>query len=87
MLKTDFDSFLSDKVIEILSNAENAKLLSDNVFFFINDSAFTQDFSVLIKKEEVINWLPNKSEFRLQGIFDTATHTILDNDYKISGNA
>ena len=50
MLKVDLDQFPSDKVIEILSNTENLKFLSNNDIF-INDIDFTQDFSGLIKKE------------------------------------
>ena len=56
MLKVDSDHFPSDKVIEILSNTDKSKFLSDN-YFFINDIDFTQDFSGLINKEEVITWL------------------------------
>ena len=85
MLKIDLDKFPSEKLIEFLSNAENLKILSDKIFF-INDFVFTQDFSGLINKEEGINWLAKNRVFRLQGIFDTATYTILDNDYKISRN-
>ena len=85
MLKVDLDQFPSDKVIEILSNAENLKFLSDNNIF-INDIDFTQDFSGLINKEEVITWLLFNRDFRMQGSYDLATHTILDNDFKISRN-
>ena len=85
MLKVDLDQFPSDTVIEILSNLENIKFLSNNNIF-INDIDFTQDFSGLIKKEEVINWLLDNRDFRMQGSYDLATHTILDNDYKISKN-
>ena len=53
ILKVDLDQFPSDKVIEILSNTEKSKFLSDNIIF-INDFDFTQDFSGLINKEEVI---------------------------------
>ena len=56
MLKVDLHHLSSDKVIEILSNTENSKFLSNNNIF-INDIHFTQDFSGVIKKEEVINWL------------------------------
>ena len=49
MLKVDLDQFESDKVIEILSNTENLKFLSNNNIF-INDIDFTQDFSGLSKK-------------------------------------
>ena len=85
MLKVDLDQFSSDKVIEILSNAENIKFLSNNNIF-INDIDFTQDFSGLIKKEEVISWLIINRDFRMEGSYDLATHTILDNDFKISKN-
>ena len=85
MLKVDLDQFSSDKVIEILSNTEILKFLSNNNIF-INDIDFTQDFSGLIKKEEVINWLLNNRDFRMQQSFDLATHTILDKDFKISRN-
>ena len=85
MLKVDLDQFPSDKVIEILSNAENIKFLSNNNIF-INDIDFTQDFSGLIKKEEVISWLIINRDFRMEGSYDLATHTILDNDFKISKN-
>ena len=85
MLKVDLDQFSSDKVIEILSNTQNLKFLSNNNIF-INDINFTQDFSGLIKKEEVINWLLINRDFRMQQSYDLATHTILDNDFKISRN-
>ena len=85
MLKVDLNQFPSDTVIEILSNLENIKFLSNNMIF-INDIDFTQDFSGLIKKEEVIKWLLDNRDFRMQGSYDLATHTILDNDYKISKN-
>ena len=54
MIKVDLDQFSSDKVIEILSNTENKKFLSNNNIF-INDIDFTQDFSGLINKEEVFS--------------------------------
>ena len=85
MLKVDLDQFPSDKVIEILSNTENLKFLSNNTIF-INDIDFTQDSNGLIKKEEVINWLLINRGFRTQESYDLATHTILDNDFKISRN-
>ena len=85
MLKVDLDQFESDKVIEILSNTENLKFLSNNNIF-INDIDFTQDFSGLINKEEVINWLLFNRDFRKQHSYDLATHTILVNDFKISRN-
>ena len=85
MLKVDLDQYPSDKVIEILSNTEILKFLSNNNIF-INDIGFTQDFSGLIKKEEVITWLLNNRDFRMQESYDLATHTILDNDFKISRN-
>ena len=53
MLKKDLDQFPSDKVIEILSNAEILKFLSDNSIFLI-DLDFTQDISGLINKKEFI---------------------------------
>ena len=55
LLKIDLDRLSSDNVIEILSNTEKIKFLSNNNIFR-NDIDFTQDFSGLIKKEEVINW-------------------------------
>ena len=85
MLKVDLDQFQSDKVIEILSNTEILKFLSNNNIF-INDIDFTQNFSGLIKKEEVINWLSTICDFRMQQSYDLATHTILDNDFKNSRN-
>ena len=85
MLKVDLDQFESDKVIEILSNTENLKFLSNNNIL-VNDIDFTQDFSGLIKKEEDINWLLINRDFRMQHSYDLATHTILDNDFKISRN-
>ena len=85
MLKVDLDQFESDKVIEILSNTENLKFLSHKNIF-MNDIDFTQDFSGLIKKEEVINWFLINRDFRMQHSYDLATHTILDNDFKISRN-
>ena len=85
MLKVDLDQLESDKVFEILSNTENLKFLSNNNIF-INDINFTQDFSGLIKKEEVIKWLLINRDFRMQHSYDLATHTILDNDFKISKN-
>ena len=85
MLKVDLDQFESDKVIEILSITENLKVLSINNIF-INDIDFTQDYSGVIKKEEVITWLLNNRDFRMQQSYDLATHTILDNDFKISKN-
>ena len=85
MLKVDLDHLSSDKVIEILSNTENLKFLSNNNIF-LNDIDFTQDFSGVIKTEEVINWLLTNRDFRMQQSYDLATHTILDNDFKISRN-
>ena len=85
MLKVDLDHIPSDRVIEIFSNTENIKFLSDNNIF-INDIDFTQDFSGLIKKEQVIDYLINNYDFRMQGSSNLAKHTILDNDFKISRN-
>ena len=85
MLKIDLDHLESDKVIEILSNVKNLKFLANNNIF-INDIDFTQDYSGVIKKEEVINWLLTNCDFRMQHSYDLATHTILDNDFKISKN-
>ena len=85
MLKVDLDQFESDKVIEILSNTENLNFLSNNNIF-INDIDFTQDFSDVINKEQVINWLLINRDFRMQQSYDLATNTILDNDFKISRN-
>ena len=85
MLKVDLDQFESDKVIEILSNIENLNFLSNNNIF-INDIDFTQDFNGLINKEQVIDYLINNRDFRLQGSNNLATHTIMDNDFKISRN-
>ena len=85
MLKVDLDHISSDKVIEILSSTENLKFLSNNNIF-INDIDFTQDFSGVITKEEVNNWLLSNRDFRMQHSYDLATHTILDNDFKISKN-
>ena len=85
MLKVDLDHIPSDRVIEIFSNTENIKFLSDNNIF-INDIDFTQDFSGLIKKEQVIDYLINNCDFRMQGSSNLARHTILDNDFKISKN-
>ena len=84
-MKIDIEQFPSDKVIEVLSNAENLKLLSDKKNF-INDLDFTQDFSRLFIREEDNTWLLNNRYFRMQGFCDIATHTILDNDFKISRN-
>ena len=85
MLKVDLDHLSSDNVIEILSNTENLKFLATNNIF-INDIDFTQDYSGVIKKEEVIKWLLTNRDFRMQQSYDLATHTILDNDFKISKN-
>ena len=85
MLKVDQDHLSSDIVIEILSNTENFKFLANNNIF-INDIDFTQDYSGVIKKEEVINWLLTNRDFRMQHSYDLATHTIIDNDFKISKN-
>ena len=85
MLKVDLDQFSSDKLIEILSNTENLNFLSDNNIF-IKDIDFTQDFTGLINKEQVIDYLINNCDFRMQGSYDLAIHIILDNDYKISRN-
>ena len=85
MIKVDLDQFSSDKIIEILWNTENIKFLSNNNIF-INDIDFNQDFSGLINNEEVINWLLINRDFRMQESYVLATHTILDNDFKISRN-
>ena len=85
MLKVDLDQFESDKIIEILSNTEKLNFLSNNNIF-IKDIDFTQDFSGLINKEQVIDYLINNCDFRIQGSYDLATHTVLDNDFKISRN-
>ena len=78
-MRTYLDQFVSDEVIEILSNAENLKLLSDNF-------TFKNDFNGQNNKEEAITWLIIVRDFRMQGSYDLATHTILDNGFKISGN-
>ena len=83
MLKVQLDQFPSDKVIEVLSNTEIVKFLSDNNNF-INDIEFTQDFSGLINKEVVITSLLSNRDSRMQGFYDLATHTTLDNDFKNS---
>ena len=85
MLRVDLDQFQSVKDIEILTNTENLKFLSNNNFF-INDFDFTQDFSGLLNKEDVITWILNNRDFRMQRSFDLATHTRLDNDFKSSRN-
>ena len=85
MLKLDLDQFPFDEVIEILSNAENSKFLSDKIIF-INDIDFTQDFRGLFKKEEVNTWLLLNRVFRKKESYDLAIHTIIDNDFKTSGN-
>ena len=85
MLKVDLDQFESDKVIDILSNTENLNFLYDNNIF-INDIDFTQDLSGLINKEQVIDYLINNCDFRMQGSNEIAKHTILDYDFKISRN-
>ena len=65
MLKVDLDHFLTVKVLEILSNAENLSFLPDNIIF-INDIDFTQDFSGFINKEEVITLLLFIRDFRME---------------------
>ena len=75
MLQVDLNHFPSDKVIEILPNAENIKFSSNNSIFII-EIDFTQDFSSLINKEEVITWLLMNRDFRMQGLYGLATHTI-----------
>ena len=85
MLKVQLDQFPSDKVVEVLSNTENLKFLSDNNNF-INDIDFTQDFSGLVNKEEDITWLLINRDFRTQGFHDLATYTTLDNDFKETRN-
>ena len=85
MLKVDLDLFESDTVIEILSNQDNLNFMKENNIV-INDIDFTQDFSGLIKKEEVIFYSKNNEGLRMQGSYDLATHTILENDYKKSKN-
>ena len=85
MLKVELDQFPSDKVIDILSNTQNLKFLSNNNIF-INDIDFTQDFIGLVNKEKVITWLLINRDFRLEESYDLATHTILDNDFKFSKN-
>ena len=84
-LKVDSDSFPVDKVMELFWNPQNINFLNENSVF-INDIDFTQNFSGLIDKEEVIEYLINNQNFRMQGSDDSATHTVLDNDYKISRN-
>ena len=85
MLEVVLGQFPSDKVFEILSNTENSKFLSDKNIF-TNDFDFTQDFSGIINKEEVITWLLFNRDIHLQESYELATHTILDNDFKISRN-
>ena len=71
--------------MELFWNPQNINFLIDkNVF--INDIDFTQEFSGLIIEEEVMEYLRNNQSFRMQGFYDIATHTILDNDYKKSRN-
>ena len=82
ILKIDLLQFLSDKVIEILSNAESLKFLADNNNFK-NDHDITQDFTDLINKGEVNTWLLITRDFRMQGSYGSATHTILDNNFII----
>ena len=85
MLIVDLDNFKSDKFIETLSNAENSNCLNGNNIFN-NDIYFTQDFSGLIKKEEIIDYLMNIQIFRKQGSYGLETHTILGNDFIKSRN-
>ena len=73
-MQVDLDQFPSDKVIEILSNAENIKFCSDNIIFK-NDNAFTQDFNGLIKKEKVITWFLLNRDFHMQGCYDLSFQT------------
>ena len=82
-MKIFYDQFPSEKAIEILSNAENITFGSDNNNF-INDLNFIQEFRGQINKQEVITWLVTNRGFRMQESYDPATHTILDNDFKIS---
>ena len=84
MLKKNLAHLSSDNVIDILSKTENLKFLSNNNIFK-NDFDFIRDFSGVIKKE-VIDWLLSNRDFCMQQSYDLATHTILDNDFKISRN-
>ena len=86
MLQVDLNKFPSDKVIEILCNAE-ILIFSSNNSNFINDIGFTEDFSGLINKEEVITRLVTNRDFRMQGFYGLTTHTILDIFFKILENA
>ena len=85
MLKIDLDEFSADQIIETFSNSSNIEFLKENNLF-LNDIDFTQDFSGVIKKEDVIQYLLSREDFRLQGTSEIAEHTILDNDFKISKN-
>ena len=77
MFKVDSYNFEYDKVIDILSNEENLKLLNENNIFN-DDNDFTQDFTGLIMKEEVTDSVLTNHEFRKQGTYELAKHTILD---------
>ena len=74
-MKIDLDQFQSHKVIENLSATEKLKFLSDNIVF-LNDFDFRQNFSGLINKEKVFNWLLTNRDFRLEGPYGLATHTM-----------
>ena len=81
-LKVDLDRIPTDKVIDNLSNADNLKFLANNVF--LDGIDFTQDFSGSYNKEEVVTWFLINRHVRMEKSYDLATHTILDNDFKIS---
>ena len=81
MLKVDLDHLPSDKIIEIPSNPKNLKFSTESSDFF-DDIDFTQVLSEFFKKEELLDFFLNNLDFRLQGSYETATHTMLNNYYK-----
>ena len=85
MVKVDLDKIEVNKIFSTFSDPMKIKYLADNNIF-INDIDFTQDFSGVINKENVIKHLLSRDDFRLQGSSESAEHTILDNDFKISKN-
>ena len=82
MLKEDLEHVPSDKVIEILSNPVNLKFLTENGNF-IDNIEFTQVLSGFFREEEIIDSFLDNHDFQLQGSYETATHTILNNYYEV----
>ena len=74
MLKMDLETFSVDQIYEEFSISKKNNFLS-KIFVFNTAIDFTQDFRVIMKKEEVTDNLINNHDFRIEG-FMIQQHTL-----------